>query len=352
MKNKLTYFIARSSMFGIGFFLLFKNTGKDSWISLILGTLLGIIILFVYKYIKEYFSNHNIKDILSKTFLGKIYLLIFLLFYIYLMSIILILLPMFVKSFYLLYTPKFLIIVPFLFIAVYISFKDKKVLESLSNLLFVLCVSSVILYSLLLLKYVDSTNLYPIFSSNTISILKSAFIYGTITSIPQIITINFHGNTFKDELKEYIFASLINLLMIILIILTLGEPLIKIYSFPEYAVFKQIKILNFIENIENISTFIWYFDMFMMLATLTTNVKNILPYKYNKLYLLAIITLIIYISAYFIANNYRYIITVFYYYPVVLSIFFGIFVTLLIYLKYSSKLKAIKKEMEEKNKEQ
>ena len=44
-------------------------------------------------------------------------------------------------------------------------------------------------------------------------------------------------------------------------ILCLGEPLIRIYSFPEYAVLKQIKILDFIENIENLSTFIWYFDI-------------------------------------------------------------------------------------------
>ncbi len=344
MKNKLTYFIARSSMFGIGFFLIFKNTGKDAWLSIILGTLLGIMVLFIYKYIKEYFKNNNIRDILNKTILGKFYLGIFLLFYIYLITVILVLLPMFVKSFYLLYTPKILIVIPFLFIATYVAFKDKKVLENLSNLLFVLCVASVFLYSFLLFKYIDISNLYPMLSTKTMNILKSSFIYASITSIPQIITINFHGNTFKDELKEYIFASFINLLIITLIILTLGEPLIKIYSFPEYAVFKQIKIMDFIENIENISTFIWYFDMFITLATLTTNVKSILPYKYNKIYFFTIIGLVIYLSCYIISNNYRYIITVFYYYPVILFIFFIIFITLLLYLKYSNKLKEKNKE--------
>ena len=344
MKNKLTYFIARSSMFGIGFFLIFKNSGKDAWLSIILGTLLGIMVLFIYKYIKEYFKNNNIRDILNKTILGKFYLGIFLLFYIYLITVILVLLPMFVKSFYLLYTPKILIVIPFLFIAIYVSFKDKKVLENLSNLLFVLCVASVFLYSFLLLKYVDVSNLYPILSTKTMNILKSSFIYASITSIPQIITINFHGNNFKDDLKEYIFASFINLLIVALIILTLGEPLIKIYSFPEYAVFKQIKIMDFIENIENISTFIWYFDMFITLSALTTNVKSILPYKYNKVYFFGIIGLVIYLSCYIISNNYRYIITIFYYYPVILFIFFIIFVTLLLYLKYSNKLKEKNKE--------
>ncbi len=337
MKNKLTYFISRSAMFGIGFFLIFKNSGKDAWIAILMGTLLGIIVLYIYKYLKDYLQNQNIKDILSKTFIGKIYLFIFLLFYMFLIGIILILLPMFVKSFYLLYTPKILIVIPFILIAMYISFKDKKVLETLSNFLFVLCVASIILYSLLLFKYIDINNLYPVFSTKPISIIKSSLIYASITSIPQIITINYHGNTFKDELKEYLFSSFINLLIVLLIILTLGEPLLKIYSFPEYAVFKQIKILNFIENIENISTFIWYFDMFVTLATLTSNIKSILPYKYNKIYYYGAILITIYLAIYIISNNYRFIITAFYYYPLILFIFFIIFLTLIIYLKISKK---------------
>ena len=33
MKNKLTYFVARDSMFGMGFCLIFQNAGKEAWIS-------------------------------------------------------------------------------------------------------------------------------------------------------------------------------------------------------------------------------------------------------------------------------------------------------------------------------
>ena len=74
MKNKLTYFITRSSMFGIGFYLLFKNASKDAWISVLLGTLLGVIILYIYKHLKDFFKNTNMRDLLSKTTFGKIYL--------------------------------------------------------------------------------------------------------------------------------------------------------------------------------------------------------------------------------------------------------------------------------------
>ena len=55
MKDKLSYFASRFSMFGIGFFLLFKLTGKDAWIAVILGTFIGVIILYIYKFIIKYF---------------------------------------------------------------------------------------------------------------------------------------------------------------------------------------------------------------------------------------------------------------------------------------------------------
>ncbi len=342
MKNKLTYFITRSSMFGIGFFLLFKHTGKDAWISVILGSLIGIGILFIYKYIKEFFQNKNLRDTLNKTILGKLYILIFLLFYLYLILIILILLPMFVNSFYLLYTPKIIVVLPFLFLAIYISSKEKRVIESLSNLLCVFSILIIITYGLLLIKYIDFNNLLPILSTKNIGILKASLIYASITSIPQIITINYSCNSFKDDLKDYLLATITSFAIVMLAILTLGEPLIKIYSFPEYALLKQIKILNFIENIENLSTFIWYFDIFITLSCLITNIKETLPKKYNPLYFYSFILLSIILSTQVAGKNYRIIITMFYYYPLVLFIFFLLFGTLLIYIKKSSKLKETK----------
>ena len=330
MKNKLTYFISSSSMFGIGFFLLFKNAGKDAWISLLLGTLLGIMIIYLYSKIKIYLKDNNLKETLKNTFIGKIYLGIFFVFYLYLITIILILLPMFVNSFYLLYTPKIVVIIPFLLLAIYITYKEKRVLETLSNLLFTISIVVIIIYIVALFKYIDFNNLKPIFSESTWGIMKASLIYASITTIPNIITINFNNNDFKYELKIYLSSCLMLFLILFATILCLGEPLIKIYSFPEYAVLKQIKILDFIENL---STFIWYFDMFITLSVLTTNVKEILPQKRNFIYYLMAIFLTIILSIFIIGSNYRYIITVFYTYPFILFGFLFLFILLLLYLK-------------------
>lgn len=332
MKNKLTYFIARSSMFGIGFFLIFQNASKDAWISVLLGTLLGIIILFVYNQIKKHLNNDTLENKLNKTFIGKIYNIIFIIFYLYLMTITLMLLPLFVNSFYLTTTPKIIVNIPFLILAIYLSFKGKNTLENLSNLLCVFSIIIILFFAVSLTGYIDFNNLLPVFTNSTNNIIKCAFIYASITSIPQIITINY-SNDFKNTIKDYLLASLTIFMIIFFTIIALGEPLLKIYSFPEYTVLRQIEILNFIENIENISAFIWYFDLFIMLSTLTNNLKNSLPKKYNLIYFYTLIFIVLIISSYIIDKNYIYILNIVYIYPITLIIFFIIFLILLIYFK-------------------
>ena len=332
MKNKLTYFIARSSMFGIGFFLIFQNASKDAWISILLGTLIGVIILYVYNQIKKYLNNDTLENKLNKTFIGKIYNLIFIIFYLYLMTITLMLLPLFVNSFYLTTTPKIIVNIPFLILAIYLSFKGKNTLENLSNLLCVFSIIIILFFAVSLTGYIDFNNLLPVLTNSTNNVIKCAFIYASITSIPQIITINY-SNDFKNTIKDYLLSSLTIFMIVFFTIIALGEPLLKIYSFPEYTVLRQIEIFNFIENIENISAFIWYFDLFIMLSTLTKNLKNSLPKKYNLIYFYTLIFIVLIISSYIIGKNYIYILNIVYIYPISLIIFFIIFLILLIYFK-------------------
>jgi len=332
MRNKLTYFIARSSMFGIGFFLIFQNAGKDAWISILLGTLLGLMILYIYNKIKQQLNNDTLENNLKSTTLGKFYIIILILFYLYLIMITLMLLPLFVNSFYLTTTPKIIVNIPFLLLAIYITFKGKSTLENLSKLLCVFSLIIILFFAISLTGYIDFNNLLPLVSNGTTNIIKCALIYASLTTIPQIITINY-SNDFKNTIKDYLLASSTIFMIIFFTIIAMGEPLLKIYSFPEYTVLRQIKILNFIENIENISAFIWYFDLFIMLSTLTTNLKNALPKKYNLIYFYLLLFIVLIISSFIIGDNYVYIINIVYMYSISLFGFFIIFLSLLIYLK-------------------
>ena len=332
MTNKLTYFTARTSMFGIGFFLIFQNSGKDAWIPVILGSMLGIIILYLYRCIHQYLVGEKIENSFKNNFMGLIYKLFFIIFYLYLMIIILMLLQIFVNSFYLTNTPKLLISTIFIFLAVYLSYKGKFVLENLSNILCIFSLVIILFFAFSLIKYSNLTNVLPIYTESNFTIIKCSIIYALISAVPQIININYQYN-FKRIIKDYLLASTTILFIVFFTIIALGEPLIKMYSFPEYTVLRQIKILNFIENIENISAFIWYFDMFIMLSTLCINLKNTLPKRYNLIYYFLCIIIVLVISGIYIANDYKLLLNIVYTYPYVLLFSLIIFITLLFYLK-------------------
>ena len=334
MKNKLTYFISRSSMFGIGFYLIFKETSKDSWISLLLGTLIGIGIIYIYSLIKKSLNHKDFTTELNKTKIGKLYILIFIIFNLLLICTTLLILPLFVNSFYLTHTPKLVVNIPFLLLAIYLASKDKKVLENLSSLLCVFSIIIIFLFAFFLSKYIKLNELIPIFTVKTTSILKSAFTFGIITSVPDILTINYSNNNFKNSLFNYLLGVSTLFVILFFTILALGSPLIEIYSFPEYAVLKKINVLNFIENIENISSFIWYFDMYMMLSINIRNLKDSLPRRFNSVILYSLLTICLLFSSLTIGGNYSIILIFVKYYPLILFSFFIIFSTLIIYLKY------------------
>lgn len=342
MKNKITYFLTRFSMFGLGSYLLFQNCGKDAWISVILGTILGVIMLYVYYLIKKNLHKETLSETLKKTPLGKFYLFLLVIFYLYLFIIILEILTTFVNSFYLRNTPTIFINLPFVILAVYVTYKGRNTLENLSHLFFFLSIPIIIIFAFFLTKSINISYLMPIMDVKYTSILKSSLIFGSIISIPQILTIDYDCS-FKEEIKDYIVGCLSTFIIIFFTTICLGEPLLKIYSFPEYSVLKQIKVLKFIENVENISAFIWYFDLFIPLCTICLNIKKSLSPKYQPVKFTFLLTLAFIISTFILSANYRFKMISFYTYPYVLMGFALIFITLLFYLKITNK-NTLKKE--------
>jgi len=333
MKNKLSYFVSKVGVFGIGYFLLFKDNGKNAYISILLGTLIGICIIYFYDLIRKNLNNKYLTDSLKNTLIGNIYNVILVLFGLYLMCFTLLIITTFINSFYLIKTPRIIILLSFTLLGIYLSFKEEKVMLDLSIPFFYFSILIDIIFSTLLIPYNNFTNLLPIFNYNYLSIIKGSLIYAIITSIPLILTIDYEDN-FKNTLKNYLIASLMNTFIVFGIILSLGEPLLNIYRFPEYAVLKQIKILDFIENIENISTFGWYTESFMLVSLIVTNIKKVLPRKHYKYSLSIIVFTSVILSSIFVGSNYEILLKIFYLHPIILGIFFIIFILLYFYLKF------------------
>lgn len=290
MNNKLSIFISNNLFIGIAYHLLYLNGGQNTYISIILGTLLGILNIYIINKL----NNSSNNNIIFKT--------LFVLFNLYIMLLTLTIIPLFVNYFYLVNSPKWLIIIPLLAVSMYTASKGKKVLCKLSNILFIFNIFLIFMTFILLMRYFKLENILPILDTKSINIFKSSFIYSAFSSIPLITSLNY-GNNQKSNYILYILSSLLLLIISLTTTLVLGPDLITTYSFPSYMVLKRINILDFIENIENFLAYIWYFNYIITLSVNNLNIKETIN---NKVLYYILIIFIYYISIYIFGENYSY----------------------------------------------
>ena len=322
-KVSLVYFITNSFFLASGYSLIFNTSGKDSWISMIVGSFLGVIIICIFnKYIfnkkRNYILNNNI-NIISKLFMY--------IFFIFIFFINILVVRIFATSFFLTKTPGLLITIPFILLCYYNAKKGLNSIAKISEILLPISIALIILSMIAVLKDGSVDSFMPILTIGKSKILLSSLYFAIFTAIPQILLFDIKIDK-NIHIKSYLASTMITIAIGTIIIFSLGPYLIKIYRFPEYMVLKQIKIFNFIEKIENLIGLIWFFDLFISASLCIYNIN-----KLNKdndilnIFILIIIAIIIE----FVSNHYEYANIIYKNLPVFL-LCFGIIIFIGIYI--------------------
>lgn len=298
----LCYFVSRIFFSGTIYSLIFSMSGKDSIISSILGMLIGIICIVIIHFIK--FNNSN----------KYLRLITYLLFLVISFSS----LENFATSFLLTRTPKIIIITPAIILCLYAAFKNINVLKKSSFIFIILSIISIFITMLLLTKYISISNITPLFTENISNILKSSFIFGVLSSFPNIL-LKEENIPLKKHILFYIITMIISILIGLFTLSALSINVAKSYSFPEYMVLKRIKILEFIENVENISISVWYFDYFIFITLCFKRIINIIKNKTVSIILIILTALLV---SFYLINNYIYTIFIYHNFQYIIYILF------------------------------
>lgn len=328
----ISYFAAKSLFLGIGYSLSFDSCSNDTWIAFIIGSLLGIIFCYILEKIMIYKKHKSLVELLNEmSFVGKFIRLIFILFILIILNEILFIIQIFAKSFFLINSNTFLIILPIILLATYVGFKGYKLLSYISECLFPIAIFFTIVGFIASVSKIDLQNLKPILSHTNLEMFKTIFYYFSLSAIPNILLLDLDLKE-TNLVNPYIFTSFIIILLTVFITGILGPFLITIYRFPEYMVLKNIEILNFIEKIENIISISWILDNFVLLCLSTCLLKRLLPNKYNNyIYLLLIISVFL-ITCFVFGDNYMNDLKIYLYFPQMLLLFaLPIVITLFIY---------------------
>ena len=314
MINSLT----SASLYGIFSSYLISKSGNDSFISIIIGFIISIIISkvllsFFYKYPSLSFSE-KIKKINCKSH----YLLIIIILISVIFEYILFTyrLTSFLSTQYLIETPKYLISILVIFITFYISSKDLETIIRVSTITFFISMFIFLFDFITLFNQIKIDNLLPLFNTSYKNIFISSITFAIYFSIPltNLYALKYNQIEDKNIFKKYYYFG-ITLSFIIALISTIsvigisGVEINKLFDYPIYTVLKRIKLFSFLDSLENISIMLWLLFIIntssMSLLFITNTFKNTFKTnkKITKIFSIIVITVSFIIENFIFSNN-------------------------------------------------
>ena len=290
--NLFTYFLSRSMFLGGGLSLMYLNSGKDTYISCILGILIGIAIIYIFTYLIK-----NNPQVINNIFFKIVYFA----FLIFIIFILLIILSTFIYSYFLPFTPALFSCLPFIFLATFLNSRKKRNIYYLATIFFIISIITIFIKTSLLMNEFKYTNILPILSTNPKNIFQSSFIFACLSTAPFLLNVG-EDVSFKHSVKYYLIASLTILLIILTITFVLGD-LVTVFSYPEYAILRKIRFFKFIENIENFISVSWFLDIFITLSLAGHKLKEVINTQ-NNYVSFGITLLILFVINKYISSNF------------------------------------------------
>ena len=307
----LTFFVTRALFAGIAIHNICFVAKQDSWISIMIAFIFGIIpyIIFIKLINKE--PNLNISQMLNKHFgkLGIVFNLILILIVIVDASIVLWNLSNFVSSQFLFKTPVWVIAIFFIIPVSYALNKGISTIGRTATILFIISMAMYLTCFFTLLFEIDITNIFPILENNYTTIFDGALmeISYNILSIFTLLSIpkcNIKGEGLnKTLINFYLFNFITTFLVVFFIIGIFGNAMTNLYQYPEFHILKTINIANFFQRVESLLAFQWLLDFIVSLIIFIyfVNVSIKDTFKLDTQYIIP--PIIIIISIFIFKNN-------------------------------------------------
>lgn len=255
----LTFFLLNSFLMNIGYYSITKINENDSIFDILIGGI-GIIILFL---IVSYIRSRNKDNIIQSV--NRLFPKVFRIIFFFITFIILgftsiysfTILISFIQYYILKEVSLLIISVTLISTIIYIVRKGLKTISKLSEIFFYVYLLIILISIIGLVKYMDLSNLKPLFIHNISNHFDSSILYFISSIIPLFLLLIIPNIPNKSNLKFHkvplfmtIFTILLCFIQLIIIISVLGINLTNIYQNPDMIVYKKISFLNILERVE------------------------------------------------------------------------------------------------------
>ncbi len=292
--NILNYFNTRALFMGIGLSRIISQAHEYSYISIILGTLIGLLLLYL---LKLEMKNSFINILLNSCII--------------IMS--LVLLINMISTMYLTKMPKLLIGLPFVLLLLYLLNKKEIVLYRLSGIMLFFNLLCYLFAFFSLSRYFTFDNFY--YTNVSIkSVVTCALEFALYSITPTFLTRNSETKDINIY-KMYLVSCFTMGIIFMLTYGILGANVSSIVRYPEYLILKEVSLTTAIQNIENIVSYMWIIDVFILLASCGNSIKNNVK---NKWVINIILPILLFITTY-MNDHYEFILVLYKFSPFILA---------------------------------
>lgn len=270
--NTLLWFLTRATFIEITAEILLNNAHQDSWISILIAIIIGILPFLLYSYLKNKYPDKNIIQI-NKEKLGKFGTIL---------NIILIvgtfifticsfwIIVHFIDSQYLYRTPTIMIIIILILPVIYTIIKDFHIFSKVNLIMFYISLFFILVILSGLISNINIDNIKPILNNNPKNILYGTFFFIGFNILPIFLLTIIPKNkiTNYSPKKSFIFYIISGLSLLNVMFLTIsifGIHLSELYNYPSFHLLKRVSVLDMIDRVESILSLEWFLALFVQI---------------------------------------------------------------------------------------
>lgn len=251
----------------------YRYARQDSWLSIILAAVYGIVLISIITSLGMIFKGKTIiqySEIAVGKVLGKPISLLYCLFFIYINAFVVREFSELLVGVFLPETPMGFFTIAIIIASTYAVRKGLEVIARINDLFFPLYVVAFIAVFALVIQEMDFKNLAPVLAEGFMPVLEGAYI-NTVWFSEAIIAamfipyINKPGKTFKPLLLAVILLGLVGALTLIGVVATFGSQ-IELLEYPVLSLARYIRASDFLIRADPFIVFMWIAGVFVKIA--------------------------------------------------------------------------------------
>ena len=286
--NTLIWFILRSCFTELTFTTLIYHIKQDSWISVLIGIIIGLIPFTIYELLKKKYPKDNLITLNKKKYkkFGNIINIILLIGCLIASFCLFWILMQFTNALFLSKTSSWIISIALIIPVGYASTKNIHIIGKISLILFYTSIIFNIIIMTGLTGNIDINGIKPILENSMPKVLScSTFFVGFNVAKLFFLTV-----ISKEEIRNYspklnlitYLISCINMLSILITtICVFGIDLTSLYEYPAFQILKRVNLLGTLDRMENILSLEAIFSDFILIITIIYYAKKIISETFN-----------------------------------------------------------------------